>query len=221
MSANDSRRTGILRLRHLREVTEARGEEMEGQRERFARLADQKTAPRIVSAYQLFQTPPELAARLAGMLADGRHLGRTLEPSAGLGRLYKAVRAVDATCTVVLVDSSPECCGELYRATDGDGAARLVAGDFLTTTAERLGGLFDSVIMNPPFHGAGKTGDIAHVLHALQMLAPGGRLVSVVMDGPRQRKALKAVASEWHDLPAGSFRSEGTNVGAAVVVFQK
>ena len=218
MNANESRRTGILRLRHLREVTEARGEEMDGQRERFRRLAGE-TGPRVVSAYQLFQTPPELAARLVGMAAEGRALGRTLEPSAGLGRLYKEVRAADQACPVVLVELSPECGGEVYRATDGDGAARLVSGDFLTMTADRLGGLFDTVVMNPPFHGADKGGDVAHVRHALTLLAPGGRLVSVVMDGPRQRRAFKTTAAEWHDLPPGSFRSEGTNVAAAVVVF--
>ena len=49
MNANDSRRTGLLRLRHLREVTEARGEEMEQQAKRFARLADPASKPRVVT----------------------------------------------------------------------------------------------------------------------------------------------------------------------------
>ena len=209
----DSRRTGLLRLRHLAEATEAKGEEMAEQRDRFARLADPGSAPRVVTAHQLFQTPDPLAAMLAGMVPK---FGRTLEPSAGLGRIYRAIRAVDATCPVVLVDVSPACCGELYRATEGDGNARLVAGDFLTMDADRLGGLFDTIVMNPPFTMGS---DIKHIEHARKLLAPGGRLVAVCASGPRQRARLKPVATEWIDLPAGSFKGEGTNVGAAIVVF--
>ena len=218
MSADESRKTGILRLRHLREVNEAKAEEMAAQADRFARLANKDSAPRVVSAFNLFQTPEPLAARLVELLAEGRDLGRVLEPSAGLGRLYRAVRATSSACPVVLVDSSPECCGELYRATEGDTAARLVSGDFLTMTADRLGGLFDSAILNPPFRlGA----DIKHVRHALSLLAPGGRLVSVVANGPKQRAALKPAAAQWHDLPAGTFRTEGTDVASALVVFER
>ena len=75
MNGKDSRRTGILRLRHLQEVTEAHGEEMAARRERFARLADPSSAPRAVSAFNLFQTPPELAERLAEK-RDFLYLGR-------------------------------------------------------------------------------------------------------------------------------------------------
>lgn len=217
MGGNESRSRGLLRLRHLLEVTEAKGEEMAEQAGRFARLADPAAAPRVVSAFNLFQTPPDLAERVAGLLLGGRDPGRTLEPSAGLGRLYRALRARSADCPVTLVDASPECCGELYRATEGDPAARLVCGDFLALGAERLGGPFDSVLMNPPFRlGA----DVKHVRHALGLLAPGGRLVSLVAAGPRQRRGL-ADAARWIDLPAGAFRSEGTSVAAAIVVYDR
>lgn len=214
MPANESRRTGLLRLRHLMETTEARGEELAAAAPRFARLADPAAAPRVVTADNLFQTPEPLAAELVRLL--GR-TGRVLEPSAGLGRLYRAVRAVDPTCPVTLVDVAPDCCGELYRLTEGDPAARLVAGDFLTMDAARLGGPFDAVVMNPPFRNAA---DVRHVRHARGLLSPGGRLVSVVAAGPRQRAAFERTAARWIDLPAGSFRSEGTDVAAAVVVFE-
>lgn len=215
MNGDDSRRTGILRLRHLQEVTEARGEEMAEARGRFERLAEATARPRVVSAAQLFQTPEPLAARLAGMF---ERFGRVLEPSAGLGRLYRAVRARDALCPVVLVDRSAECCGELYRATEGDAAARLVAGDFLTMDAARLGGLFDAIVMNPPFRLGS---DIRHVRHAAGLLAKGGRLVSVIAAGAKRRAALGPLASEWIDLPPGTFKGEGTNVAAAIVVIDK
>lgn len=212
MTANESRKTGILRLRHLREVNEAKAEEMAEAAPRFNALDRKDAAPRVVSAFNLFQTPEPLAATLAGMFGT---FGRTLEPSAGLGRLYRAVRNVDRESEIVMVDSSPECCGELYRATEGDRAARLVAGDFLGMSADRLGGLFDSVIMNPPFkQGA----DIRHVLHALALLKPGGRLAAIVANGPRQRTQLKPLASQWVDLPPGAFKESFTNVAAAIVV---
>ena len=60
--------------------------------------------------------------------------------------------------------------------------------------------------------------DIRHVEHALAKLRPGGRLVAGVANGPRQRERLLPIASAWIDLPAGSFREQGTSVNAAIVV---
>ena len=214
MSFRDSQLTGRLRLRHLMEVTEAVDHEMVEERVRFHRLARDESKPRVVAAFNLFQTPEPLAARLVEIAGD--LAGRTLEPSAGLGRLYRAVRARSG-CHVTLVEQSPECCAELYREIAGDESARLVQGDFLTCDAERLG-LFDSIVMNPPF----KMGrDIKHIQHARTLLAPGGRLVAICSAGPRQCSALLEAASEWHDLPVGSFKTSGTSVNAAIVVFQK
>lgn len=212
MHARESQLTGRLRLRHLMEHTEARGEEMAEQRERFDRLANKEAAPRVVSAFNLFQTPEALAERLAGMIPQ---YGRTLEPSAGLGRLYRAVRSRDDGCEIVLVDNSPECCGELYRTIETDGGARLIQGDFLEMDADRLG-LFDSIIMNPPFK---QWRDVKHIQHARKFLKPGGRLASICANGPRQREKLQPEASEWIELPAGSFKESFTNVNAAIAVF--
>lgn len=184
---------------------------MADERPRFMRLAKKESAPRAVSAFNLFQTPEPLAARLAGMAIGGR----TLEPSAGLGRLYRAVRSIRPDCHITLVEMAPQCCGELYRALESDSNAALVQGDFLDCTPERLG-LFDSVVMNPPFK---QWRDIKHILHAKQFLRPGGRLVGICADGPRQREKLKPTASQWIELPPGSFKEAATNVSAAIVVF--
>lgn len=212
MNANNSRKTGLLRLRHLAEVTEAKAEELADLRPRFERLADPANAPRVVSSFNLFQTPEPLAARLAGMFTT---FGRTLEPSAGLGRLYRAVRHVNASCEIVLVEQATDCARELYTATDKDSNARLIQADFLTCDVARLG-LFDAIIMNPPF----KMGtDVKHISHARTLLAPGGRLVSLCYNGSKQRAQLKPHAAEWIELPAGSFKSEGTNADATIVVF--
>jgi SAM-dependent methyltransferase len=187
---------------------------MDNARERFERLADPSAAPRVVSSFNLFQTPEALADRVASL---ANLAGRVLEPSAGLGRLYRAVR-YRSDCPMVLVDVSPDCCRELYEATARDEAATLVQADFLTCDADRLGGLFDGVVMNPPFKmGA----DIKHIRHALGLLRPGGRLVSVCANGPRQRAALQPMAVQWIDLEPDTFKSEGTKAHAAIVVIEK
>ena len=87
---------------------------------------------------------------------------------------------------------------------------------FLEQTPEGLG-TFDRVVMNPPFD---RGADIRHVEHARTFLKPGGRLVAVVANGPRQRERLLPIASAWIDLPAGSFEDQGTSVNAAIVVIQ-
>ncbi len=210
---------GILRLLHLREQTEATGETMAKERGRFVALADPASAPRVVSSFNLFQTPADLAKRLAGYLApvlvDG---ARILEPSAGLGRLYRAIRQADHAGPVVLVEQSAECCRELYDLTADDPAAILKQGDFLALGAADLGGLFDGVLMNPPFK---RWRDIKHIKHAMTMLKPGGRLVAICANGPRQRDQLMPLADEWHELPAGSFKETGTAVNTAFLVYDR
>lgn len=79
-------------------------------------------------------------------------------------------------------------------------------------------GLFDVVLMNPPFNGGA---DIKHIQHALQFLKPGGKLVAICANGPRQREQLMPLATHWEDLPAGSFNEAGTNVNTALLVIDR
>ena len=211
---NESQRTGRLRLRHLLEVTEAKDEEMCEARERFARLADPNSAPRVVSAFNLFQTPEPLAS---GLVDYVDRKGRWLEPSAGLGRIYRAIRAADSSNHITLVDNSADCCRELYLATATDPDCRLIQGDFLAQSPEALG-LFDCIVANPPFM---RGTDIRHISHMTKFLAPGGRLVALCAAGPKQQAQLKPLADQWIDLPPKSFASEGTNVNAAIVVIDR
>lgn len=215
MNFRESQSKGRLRLRHLLEVTEAIGEEMEAERARFDRLADPNSAPRVVSAFNLFQTTEPLADQVVSMFQT---FGRTLEPSAGLGRLYRAVRKVSADCEITLVEQSADCCRELYLATEQDRSCRLIQGDFLQQSPERLGA-FDSIVMNPPF----KMGtDIQHIRHALSFVARGGRLVSICAAGEKRRKAFCGdLGGEMIALPPCSFRECGTNVDTAIVVFNR
>lgn len=206
-----SRLTGLSRLARLSAATADRGQELTAIGERFAAYRDPASAPTVVSSFNLFQTPSPIADRMAGMLRTG---GRTLEPSAGLGRLYRAVRLRFDSSLVVLVDQSADCCSELARQAEGDDQARVVCADFLTTTAEELGGPFDAIVMNPPFkQGA----DVQHILHARRMLAAGGQLVALCANGPRQKANLRPLAVSWELLPANSFAAEGTRVEVAII----
>jgi SAM-dependent methyltransferase len=205
---------GFHRLHALRMENDAAGYAMEEMRPRFARIAarhENVTAPRAVVVSQLFQTPPAVAARLAALLslAPG---ARVLEPSAGLGRLLDALRPYDLA-EVVAVEQAPECAGELFR--QERERVTIKQRDFLTLTPAELG-TFDAVLMNPPFH---MRADVRHIMHARTFLKPGGRLAAVCMDGGH-REALRAAAVAWHPLSPGSFKAEGTNVGAVLCVFE-
>ena len=53
------------------------------------------------------------------------------------------------------------------------------------------------------------------------MLKPGGRLVALCANGSRQNAALRplvdASKGDWEDLPADSFKAEGTGVSVALI----
>ncbi len=190
-----------------------------------AMRATVKAGVQVVTAPQLFPTPHALAARMVDLagLAIGM---RVLEPSAGTGRLLEALPGIvpfglvrQTALQVVAVEVSAALAARL--ACSGL-AATVRCADFLQCSAdvEDLG-LFDAVLMNPPFaQGA----DIEHITHALKMLKPGGRLVALCANGPRQNASLRpmveAHGGEWEDLPADTFKDEGTGVRVALITMQ-
>ena len=76
----------------------------------------------------------------------------------------------------------------------------------------------DRVLMNPPFS---RGQDVAHILHALKFLKPGGRLVALCAAGPRQQAELRPLATTWEELPDGTFADQGTNVRAALMTVKR
>ena len=116
-----------------------------------------------------FNTPPAVVERLMSV-ADIRPGQRVLEPSAGAGDIADAIRARGVTPDVVEIASS------LRKILEAKGY-NIVGYDFM----EYNGGPYDRIVMNPPFENAQ---EIDHVLHAYQLLAPGGRIVSVMSEGP-------------------------------------
>ena len=78
-------------------------------------------------------------------------------------------------------------------------------------------GLFDAVLMNPPFH---MRADIRHILHARKFLKPGGTIVALCMEGPQREALLRPISSTWQPLPAHSFKEEGTKIGAVMLTIE-
>lgn len=167
----------------------------------------------VVTAPQLFQTPCDEADNMAGEL--GVFPGaRVLEPQGGTGRLLDAVLSLGVAVELVAVEVNAGL-AEGLRTKYAPGV-QVVCGDFLQ---QKNLGMFDAIIMNPPFvDGA----DIKHITHALTMLNPAGRLVALCADGPRQnavlRPMIEARGGRWEQLPEGSFKSEGTGVRVARMI---
>lgn len=206
------------RLHSLRMENDAAGYAMAEMRPRFDRMAarhENGTAPRAVSAYQLFQTPAPLAACLVALLG-GNVRGRVLEPSAGLGRILDAIKPFAPVATVA-VEMAAQCAGELFR--QERAGVRILQRDFLACSLADLGGFeFDAVVMNPPFH---MRSDIKHIQHALTFLKPGGTLAAICLDTPHREKALKPLAVTWERVEAGTFGKEGTRVPTILLTMRK
>jgi protein-L-isoaspartate O-methyltransferase len=169
-----------------------------------------KEGVKVVAVPQLFPTPPDLAARVVE-LADIKPGHRVLEPSAGMGALLQAIGNAPDKVAVEINATLVE-----RLACAGLSGLRVHQGDFLACNGDL--GEFDRVVMNPPFENGA---DIRHIEHALAMLKPGGRLVAICANGPRQRERLMPLASEWEDLPDGSFKEQGTNVSAALLIIER
>ena len=170
--------------------------------------------------FGFFETP-EAVARTIIDQAYVRSTDRVLEPQAGRGAIARLVAGKGARVDCVEIQSHLV---EQLRAIDGLG--RVIHGDFLGVTPDEIG-LYDCIIMNPPFDWGR---DIDHVRHALQFLAPGGRLVAVMSQGVEFRQDRKAVEfrklledlnGSMHDLPPGSFASSGTMVNTIYVRIHK
>ncbi|BCH33208.1 N6 adenine-specific DNA methyltransferase N12 class [Mesorhizobium sp. L-8-10] len=162
---------------------------------------------------------------------------RILEPSAGTGNLarlcfskpeegmrgdweqerYRFDNIVDC------VEIQPHLAQELKTAGI---FGRVVCADFLQIDPESTG-LYDLVVMNPPFD---RERDIDHVIHALKFLKPDGRLVAIMSAGTEFRETRKSVAfrklmedmgASWSDLPPNSFSDVGTNVNTGFISVRK
>lgn len=156
----------------------------------------------VVSAPQLFPTPPPLAARMVE-LADIEPGQRVLEPSAGTGNILKAIPPHALKVAVEINGNLAN--GLQWIGAAGDYGLTIRHGDFMETANL---GTFDRVVMNPPFVNGQ---DIAHIKRALTLLKPGGKLVAICANGPRQNDTLQPLSDSWEVLPAGTFAGTGVH----------
>lgn len=182
-----------------------------------ADVADKPHAPNRAMAknFGFFETPP---AVVEWVISEARlSLGvSVLEPSAGRGAL--AIPAAKITRKVQCVEIQPANVAHLRSV----GYPPVMEADFFDLTPASLG-MFERVVMNPPFD-SGR--DVDHVTHALKFVKPGGRLVSVMSAGVEFRDDAKTIAfralverygGQFRDLPPGSFKASGTNVNTCIV----
>ncbi len=205
------------RLHVLRMENDAAKYAMDEIRPRFDTMKNRKengTAPRAVVVHQLFQTPKIIAEMMVAKLRVEEPGARILEPSAGLGRLLDELKHLEPS-EVVAVEIAQDCCRELFHQTRK--SVTLMQRDFLAVDPEEVGA-FDAVCMNPPFTMGS---DVRHIQHAYKFLEPGGRLVSLCMDGVKQNKLLKpwveALGGSWERLPGRSFKESGTGIDVVML----
>jgi predicted RNA methylase len=203
-----------------------------------ADVSDMRPGYHLTPARNLgfFETSPETAeslldrANLPWMTREKGSPLRVLEPSAGNGALADIVRAGGADVQCIEVDTG-------RAAVLRKKGHAVMERDFLAVQPHEIrGGLFDLVVMNPPFD---RGRDCDHVRHALQFLKPGGCLVAIMAAGTEyaedsRRQAFRAHLAKvckdpgrWHsdgwfrDLPEGSFSHAGTMVNTVTLCVRK
>lgn len=123
-----------------------------------------------------------------------------LEPSAGMGHIADLVRSHDVEPDVI------EYSGTRRELLEKKGF-RVVGSDFMDFNANteidgEPVGLYDRIIMNPPFSDRR---DAMHVQHAYNLLKPGGRLVSIMGEGVFFGQDSKAKGfRDWLEQVAGT-----------------
>jgi protein-L-isoaspartate O-methyltransferase len=176
-----------------------------------------KAGVQVVTAPQLFPTPPALADRMVAE-ANIQPGNRILEPSAGTGNLIAAIAAAEPTARVTAVEINTQLADALsarYRVRPA--GWEILTDDFLDLTPLDLG-RFDRIVMNPPFANGD---DMRHIRNAFEMLSPSGRLVAICANGPRQQEQLRPFVEEnggtWEELPRDTFKESGTGVSTVLL----
>lgn len=164
-----------------------------------------------------FPTPRSVIDHMLD-LAEIKKGMTVLEPSAGKGDILDAVRERHPDAQVEAVELVSMLCDIITAK-----GHQVVASDFLTHS-----GQYDRIVMNPPFE---RGQDIDHVRKAFDLLAPGGRVVAVMSEGPFFREDTKSSEfREWLDEVGGTseqmaeafkgkeaFRQTGVNTRLVVI----
>lgn len=136
-----------------------------------------------------------------------------LEPSAGNGAIVNEIKTMFPSISICSYEIDEE------RAKNSNS----ICFDFMKVDTEIK---YDRIVMNPPF-SEGRW--YKHVIHAFNMLLPGGRLVAIIPFGGAIEKDYE---TEWKEiyknnfvneieLKAGTFKHEGTMIKTKIIVLEK
>lgn len=167
--------------------------------------------------WEFFPTPRPLVER---MLAKAKLQPgwQVREPQAGQGAIALAMAEIVGKHNVLCTEAMPrnaQCLRDL--------GFTVHEGDFL---AETPAPHCNAILMNPPFSGHQ---DAAHISHALGFLRPRGVLVAIASPSWRHASTAKAAAfrdllaamdAEVEDIPAGAFRSSGTDIATVMITIR-
>jgi hypothetical protein len=171
-----------------------------------------------------FPSPPAVVQRLIQLSRPFSPGLKILEPSAGKGDIADDIKRQyqGEKFDLTIVELSSQLVDILKLK-----GYQPVHQDFMTFNT----GTYDRIIMNPPFE---RGQDVDHVYHAYELLAPGGRLISVMGMHPffgsdkksaEFRSWLNSVHGIIENLPQGSFTGKGafrqTGTNGKIVVINK
>lgn len=165
---------------------------------------------------QYFPTPETVIELMAELIYISRDC-RVLEPSAGQGAIcdYFTSQYISYPWQLDVCELEPA-----NRMVLLDKGYNVVGEDFTEMDFPESG--YHLIIANPPF---AKEQDIQHVMRMYQLLAPGGRLVSVMSAGSlRSLTKLGKTFSQYFledfhnliDVPKNSFSSSGTAIDTVI-----
>ncbi len=144
----------------------------------------------------------------------GAEFREILEPSAGEGAIVNVARQIPSVKAITAVEVQSKRAAALRKI----GGVGVIEFDFLRTVPTCT---FDTILMNPPFAVEGAPlAYVEHIEHAMQFLAPGGVLSTVVPAGFRFRAdskiaKLRAVI-EQHSHVIEDFGSDAAGMKTGV-----
>lgn len=168
--------------------------------------------------FQFFETPVEIADWLVE-LANIKDDDLILEPSAGQGAIIEAILRINQNAAIVAV----ELMEINSKILEKKGFVNECA-DFLTMEMQPA---YDKIIANPPFS---KNQDIDHITRMYEVLAPGGRIVTVASKHwqfsqnkkeTNFRSWIEEIDADVYEIEPGAFKDSGTMVGSVVLVINK
>lgn len=172
--------------------------------------------------FQFFATPENVAEEMMNEVLG--YPDRILEPSAGHGALIDALLNIRPNSTVHALELSELNYEVLRDKYDYFNQVKVAQGDFLELTDKHE---YDLIIANPPFS---KNQDIDHVYKMYDLLAPGGRIITIMSTSwtfgqqhkqKQFREWIEEVGATVRSNENGAFKSSGTMVNSVMVTIDK